>query len=530
MSISLPSANASSLDSLDRRARLWRSPGALRFGHRRSRGAAFDSLLMNSSVAKLQGRHWAKAYRRRVFSVDAVIIGVVLVIAQVGFAAHASDEAHNGTNWIAMTGISVVLAATWLVALELKQSRDISLVGIGTDEYGRVVSATMWVFGLVAVISLLCKVHVSRTYLAIALLLGLVGLVLGRHQLRRDLARRRARGEYITRVVMLGASESVDVLCESLRRTTDAGYRVVGVCIPDFDGEVGDELVTPTGIVPVLGDGRSVESALRLTNADALAVAAAEHLGPTRMKKLVWRLESMGTDLIVVPGVTDVAGTRFRMRPIDNLPLFHVVPPRQDGPSAVAKRLFDLAFGTMALIAAFPILMLAALAIRMDDHGPVLFRQERVGYHGNRFRIFKFRTMVVDAEAKKSAEKASACASGVFYKSACDSRITRVGRFLRASSIDELPQLFNVLAGSMSVVGPRPLVPGEGASVEDFVERRGLVKPGITGMWQISGRSDATEEERIRLDHSYVDNWSCVLDLVIVWRTVRAVLKREGAY
>ncbi len=527
MSISLPSLNTS---SLERRRLPWRASVPIRFVHKRSRGATFDSLLMNASAAKLQGRRWAAAYRRRVLLIDAAVIGAVLVVAQVVFAVYTSDEAQHGMGWFAMTAMSVGLTATWLLALELKQSRDISLVGIGTDEYGRVVSATFWVFGLIAVVSLLFKVHVPRSYLAIALLLGLSGLVLARHQLRRDLARRRERGEYITRVVMLGAADSVAVLCESLRRTPHAGYRVVGVCIPHFQGEIGEELVTPTGAVPVLGDDNSVESALRLMNADALAVAAAEQLGPSRMKKLVWRLEAMGTDLIVVPGVTDVAGTRFRMRPIDNLPLFHVAPPRQDGPSAVGKRLFDLAFGTAAMIAAFPILVMAALAIKLDDGGPVFFRQERVGHLGSRFRIIKLRTMICDAEAKKDAEKAAVGASGVFYKSACDSRITRVGQFLRATSIDELPQLFNVLGGSMSVVGPRPLVPGEGASVADFVERRGLVKPGITGMWQISGRSDATEEERIRLDHLYVDNWSCVLDLVIVWRTVRAVLKREGAY
>jgi lipopolysaccharide/colanic/teichoic acid biosynthesis glycosyltransferase len=160
----------------------------------------------------------------------------------------------------------------------------------------------------------------------------------------------------------------------------------------------------------------------------------------------------------------------------------------------------------------------------------VIFRQSRVGHRGRSFRIFKFRTMRVDAEAHEEAEREATGHSGVFYKSACDSRITRVGKFLRASSIDELPQLFNVLGGSMSIVGPRPLVPGEGDSVEDFVERRGLVKPGITGLWQISGRSDVSEEERIRLDHSYVDNWSCIQDLHIVWRTARAVLKRDGAY
>ena len=195
----------------------------------------------------------------------------------------------------------------------------------------------------------------------------------------------------------------------------------------------------------------------------------------------------------------------------------------------VAKRLFDLTFSILALAAALPVMAVAAVAIKLDDGGPVIFRQQRVGQSGTTFRILKFRTMIVDAEARQDAERETARHNGAFFKSATDSRITRVGRYLRATSIDELPQLFNVLAGSMSIVGPRPLVPGEGQSIEHFLERRALVKPGITGLWQTSGRSALSEDERIRLDHSYIDNWSYVHDLVIVWRTIRAVLKREGA-
>lgn len=508
----------------------WRPNRSSWHGRKRTGRTSLDRLLTNATAAKTQARQWKRAYHRRVLVVDTIVIVAVVMVAHIGrFTLLPTDDPNDGTSW-RVTVLSVILVISWLISLELRQSRDILLVGIGAEEYGRVVSATMWVFGLIAVFGLLLKFQMSRGYLAIALVLGLIGLVIGRRCVRWDLARRRTRGQFITRVVVLGRPDSVRVLCGSLGRSTAAGYRVVGVCIPDFDGEVGEELVTPTGVVPVLGNDSSVESALSLTSADALAVAAVEHLGPKKMKKLVWRLESLGTDLIVVPGVTDIAGPRLQMRPIDNLPLFHIAPPHQDRPSAVAKRCFDLAFGTAALLVALPVMVLAALAIKLDDGGPVIFRQERVGYHGKRFRIFKFRTMRVDADARKEGERAALGDCGVFYKSACDSRITRVGRCLRAASIDELPQLFNVLGGSMSMVGPRPLVPGEGESVEDFVERRGLVKPGITGLWQISGRSDVPEEERIRLDHSYVDNWSCVQDLIIVWRTVRAVLRRKGAY
>jgi len=485
----------------------------------------------NSAAARSQGREWKRRYHRRVFAVDALIITSVVAFAQFATVRLLpTDQVNGDANWQHVTALSATLVIAWLTALELQQSRDISLVGIGAEEYRRVASATMWVFGMTAVLGLLLQERLSRSFLGTALFLGLVSLVIGRHYIRSDLARRRTRGEFTTRVVVLGNPESVRVLCESLRRSADAGYRVVGVCIPDFHGEVGEQLVMPTGPVPVLGDGGAVESALGLSGADMLAVAAAEQLGHEKMKRLVWRLESLGVGLIVVPGVTDIAGTRLLMRPIDNLPLFHIAPPRQGGPSAVAKRLFDLCLATAALVAASPIMAGAALAIKLGDGGPVIFRQERVGHGGRPFKILKFRTMRVDAEALKGDERTASGECGVFFKSACDSRITRVGSFLRATSIDELPQLVNVIAGSMSMVGPRPLLVGEGESVEDFVERRILVKPGITGLWQISGRSDVPDEERIRLDHSYVDNWSCIQDLVIVWRTARAVLKRKGAY
>src|SRR4051812_43677902 len=231
--------------------------------------------------------------------------------------------------------------------------------------------------------------------------------------------------------------------------------------------------------------------------------------------------------------MADIAGPRLEVRPIDNLPPFHIARPEHDSaPSRYGKRLFDLAFASIALVLLIPVFITVALAIKLDDGGPVFFRQERPGLHGRPFRILKFRTMSIDPEAKGHSEPAAVepLDEIFFCKTESDDRVTRVGRFLRTTSLDEIPQLYNVLAGEMSIVGPRPLIPGEGLSVEHYMERRALVKPGITGLWQISGRSSVSAEERIRLDHSYVDNWSFVGDMVIVLRTVRAVLNRRGAY
>lgn len=494
------------------------------------RRGTVSRLLTQATAGRSDTRRRRQAYKQRVFVVDCFVVIVAVMCAQVGRFEVLGTSPEGEVSWQRATALSVALVVTWLAALGILQSRDVSLVGVGSEEYRRVVTATGWVFGATAAASLILQTQLSRGYLLIALPLGLIGLIAGRHLLRRDLGRRRTRGEVTTRVVILGKPDSIQMLCESLARSTDGGYQVAGVCIPDFQGSPGEQLVTSAGALPILGDENSVDAAVSLTGADSIAVTSVEHLGHEKMRKLAWQLDFLGVDFIVVPGMTDIAGPRLKLRPIDNLPLFHIARPNHDGPSRYGKRIFDLAFGTAALLAVLPVMAIVALAIKLDDPGPALFRQERVGLHGKRFRIVKFRSMSVDAEARKNAERSGAGSDGVFFKSASDSRVTRIGRFIRATSIDELPQLFNVLAGSMSIVGPRPLVPGEGDSIEHFVQRRALVKPGITGLWQVSGRSDVSEEERIRLDHSYVDNWSSVQDLLIVWKTVRAVLKRSGAY
>jgi exopolysaccharide biosynthesis polyprenyl glycosylphosphotransferase len=497
-----------------------------------SRSESADRVMTKVTEVEAHGRQWKRSYRTRVVLVDSIAVVAAVTIAQLGrFGLPPPNSPLISNGWLLVTAYSVGLAVIWIAALGLQESWDLSLAGIGSEEYRRVVTATCWVFGIIAVTDLLFQQRMARGYLAITLPVGLAGLLAGRYLLRRSLARKRAHGAFTSHIVVLGKSPSVVALCDTLKRCSSAGYRVVGACVPDFDGEIGVELETPTGTVPVLGDERSVADVIRLTNADGLAVTSAEHIGSEHMRTLTWRLDALGVDMIVMPGMIDIAGPRLKIRPVDNMPLFHIARPRHDGPSRYRKRLFDLAFGLVALVMLFPVMVVAAIAIKLYDGGPVFFRQQRVGYRGVPFRIFKFRTMDVDSETKVDTERAvSGQTDSVFYKSAADSRITPVGRLLRKTSIDEIPQLFNVLAGSMSIVGPRPLVPGEGAAVEYFIERRALVKPGITGLWQVSGRSDVSAEERIRLDHSYVDNWSYTQDLVIIVRTLGAVLKRRGAY
>ncbi|WP_317159583.1 sugar transferase [[Mycobacterium] appelbergii] len=499
--------------------------------HSGGRSESPDRVMRKMAEAEARGRQWKRSYRTRVVVTDSVAVVAAVAVAQLGRFGLPPDGSQISHDWLYITAYSIGLAAIWIAALGLQASWDLSLAGIGSEEYRRVVTATAWVFGIIAVTDLLFQVGIVRGYLAIALPVGVAGLLAGRYLLRRNLARRRACGAFTNQIVVLGKPPSVVALCNTLNRCSSAGYRVVGACLSDFHGPVGSELETPTGSVPVLGDEHSVAEVVRLTNADALAVTSAEQLGQENMRTLTWQLDALGIDLIVVPGMVDIVGPRLKIRPIDNVPLFHVARPRHDGALRYHKRFFDMVFGTVALVMLSPVIVLAALAIKFHDGGPVFFRQERIGYKGIPFRIVKFRTMNCASETQLDAERAvSGQTDCIFYKSATDSRITPIGGWLRKTSIDEIPQLFNVIAGSMSIVGPRPLVPGEGSSVEYFIERRGLVKPGMTGLWQVSGRSDASAEERIRLDHFYVDNWSYVQDMVIILRTVRAVLEGHGAY
>lgn len=496
---------------------------------RRSTSAA--RVLDDVTQAKISNRQWKHAYRKRVIATDAAIILVVVAFAQFARFGLPIDGADH--IWFARASYSAALIITWLVALAAQQSWDPTLTSTGSDEYRRVALASAWVFGIIAATALTFQLYplIARGFLLIVLPLGSVALLLGRYSLRRDLAKKRAAGQFSNNVVVLGTPRSIADFCQCISRERTAGYQIIGACIAGPEGAIGDEVVTPIGAIPVLGVAESIENALRLTNADTLAVTATEHLGYEGMRTLSWQLDTLKVDLIVAPGMTDVAGPRLKIRPIDNLPLFHIARSRQDAPSRIQKRVFDLTLGSVALLALLPVMLLAALAIKLDDGGPIFFRQDRVGFRSAPFRIYKFRTMLVDSDERKTSEQAARGQDNViFYKSASDSRITRVGRFLRRTSIDEIPQLLNVIGGAMSLVGPRPLVPGEGRSVQYFVERRALVKPGMTGLWQVSGRSDVSAEERIRLDHSYVDNWSPVQDLVILCRTLQAVLNRQGAY
>jgi exopolysaccharide biosynthesis polyprenyl glycosylphosphotransferase len=432
--------------------------------------------------------------------------------------------------WLSYTGVSLIIAATWLAFLSVYRTRSPRIIGAGTEEYRRVFSATLAFIGVTATAFVLLRSDVARGYLGLAVPLGACGLLLNRALWRRFIAYRRKHGSCLSAIVAVGDPRAVRGLTIALARDPNHPYRVVAVCVP------GGSSLTSIDVpghppVPIVGDEDCIESAVVQTGADTVALTATEHLGPDGIRSLSWRLDALGLDLLVAPGVADVAAPRLTMWPVAGLPLIRVDRPQYSGAKRFVKRAFDICFASLVLIVALPLLALVAAAIKLTSRGPVFYMSERIGLDGKPFNIIKFRSMVVDADARlEGLVVLNDIEGGVLFKMRADPRVTRVGRIIRRFSIDELPQFINVLKRQMSVVGPRPPLRREVDMYDDHVRRRLLVRPGITGLWQVSGRSDLSWEDSVRLDLSYVENWSMVNDLLIVLKTVRVVANGAGAY
>ncbi|MEH1101847.1 sugar transferase [Micromonospora sp. CPCC 205561] len=465
-----------------------------------------------------------RAYVRSLVVLDTTVLTVAVL---VGYVARFGDEAPGGSK-IPYILVAPGLVLVWLISLRVLRCYDDRVLGYGADEYRRVGTASVRLAGGIAIFGYIADVAVSRGFLAISLAVGMVGLETARFAARKRLHRARSVGAgWSRKVLVVGDTAHVLELVHTLRREPYAGYQVVGACIPDA-------LLAPVaqrlGDVPVVGSFRGIPEAAAAIGADTVAVTASGELTATRLRRLGWQLEGTGIDLVVAPALTDVAGPRIHTRPVAGLPLIHVEAPEFRGARKLVKGFVDRAVSSVALTLLLPLLAAVALAIKIDSRGPVLFRQTRVGQGGQEFGVYKFRTMVANADALLAELAARNETDGLMFKMRDDPRVTRIGRLLRKWSLDELPQLVNVLLGHMSLVGPRPPLPSEVARYDGDVARRLLVKPGMTGLWQVSGRSDLSWEDGIRLDLYYVENWSLAADLTILWKTFGAVLNSRGAY
>ncbi len=501
-------------------------------------GPDVDPRLENEPVGTRQRWRTRRLTSRRVWEhqyIDRLrVTDVLVVLAAVGIAQivrFGELESSGMAAFFGYSGLSVALIVLWVGFLAIFRTRSPRVIGTGEEEYRRIVSATFRLFGVIAILSLLFRVDIARLYLAIALPVGLVGLLLSRWLWRKNVSVKRSKGGYKTSVLIVGSRAAAVSMARQFERSPSAGYAVVGMCLPGYS-VADDAAVTIDGFeIPVLGDEHCVVDAIEASGADTVAVTATEHLGTAGIRKMIWDLEKKNVDLVVAPGVVDVAGPRLVMRPVAGFPLIHVEKPQYNGATRFSKTAFDMVFAATVLLLISPILLVVAAAIKLTSRGPVFYLSERMGIDAKPFSMIKFRSMVVDADAQVSKLLAqNESAGGVLFKIRDDPRVTKVGKIMRKFSIDELPQFINVLKREMSVVGPRPPLRREVETYDGEVRRRLLVKPGITGLWQVSGRSDLSWEETVRLDLSYVENWSMVGDILIIAKTVRAVAGSDGAY
>ena len=474
-----------------------------------------------SGAGLARRRSWERRYARLLLGYDAVV-GIVAAMT-----AYLLRFQSGSLSWAYGYALATLVAPLlWVGAVALSGGYEARVIGLGSEEFQRIFRAFVGLTATIGFVSYALKADIARGYIIWALPLALVLSFLGHYGFRKRIHRGRSRGRYTYRVIAVGGEESVADLTLQLRQEHYCGMQVVGACLSSGDGArlVGLE-------VPLLGGLDDVGAAVRSSGADTVAVAAGASVGPARLRRLAWQLEGTETDLVVAPGLMEVAGPRLHIRPMTGLPLLHVEEPEFQGARRVVKAVVDRSLATVAVVLALPLMAVLWVAVRLSSPGPAIFKQVRTGRNGKEFTLLKFRSMYLDAEQRKAGlAECNERSEGLLFKIRRDPRITPVGRFLRRYSLDELPQLINVMQGKMSLVGPRPPLPEEVALYEDDVRRRLLVKPGLTGLWQISGRSDLDWDDSVRLDLRYVENWSFTLDLMILWKTVSAVVRGRGAY
>lgn len=488
------------------------------------------TILLDLSARVDARRRTARARSERLLQLsiatgDVFVIGTATLLAAAMRFDVPVVPTSGDVNSIAVS-LGPWIVGVWMLANALRGTYARPHLGVGTVEYARVLGAAGLTASLVGIASYLTKFELSRAFFVLLFSIGAPLLVVWRWSARRVVKNLRRRGHLLTKVLISGAQERVDEVAAVLRREKWLGYQILGALVPP-----SRSLDATPGGVPVIGFTHETAQNALTSEADLVLFAEGAFPSPVDFRRIAWDLEGHDVQMAVVPSLSDISSGRMAMRPVGGLPLVHVEPPQSLAASRGLKRAFDLVGATLALLLASPVMIAFALLTKLQDRGPVLFRQTRVGRDGQLFECLKFRSMVVDAEARLSSiSHLNKNAGGPLFKAQNDPRVTKVGALMRRFSIDELPQLVNVINGDMSLVGPRPALPAEVRRYETDVQRRLHVRPGLTGLWQVSGRSDLSWEDTVRLDLYYVDNWSIVQDLTILVRTVKAVFVSHGAY
>jgi exopolysaccharide biosynthesis polyprenyl glycosylphosphotransferase len=470
---------------------------------------------------------WRRKYAQRLSIIDGFV--VCWAVAGAYFVRFgATPTARNEESAYAF--FSVVLAIAWWSVLGVWGSRAPKVLGTGADEYKRLLTASMWLFASVAIFSYALRIDTARGFVGLALPAGVLALLAGRWLVRQHLAIDRKHGRSSSRLLIIGSPQSAEHLVRSLRSAPSAGYVPVAAHLPGASNEQGQLSFLSVPVTGVHTDFDGILTAILTSHVDAVAISAGAALPPSDLRRLGWELAARDIGMILAPALTDIAGPRIHTQPVAGLPLIHVSTPKLTGGKKVAKRAFDIVGAVALVVILAPVFMLVGVMIKATSPGPLFYSQDRVGLRGTVFRMRKFRSMRVNADDELLALlEAQNSGDSPLFKVKDDPRVTAVGRILRKYSLDELPQLFNVLGGSMSLVGPRPQRDAEVALYDDAAHRRLYVNPGMSGLWQVSGRSNLTWEESIRLDLYYVENWSLMGDIVILFKTIKAVTASTGA-
>ena len=484
------------------------------------------------SAGPSSGTNWSgashrdKPHRRRdplrVYATRAVVWDTAAVTAAsaIGFILRWTIPYNLNISDSTYVFFALVVVASWIAVLVLRGAYDTRILGVGSEEFKRIVGASAMVFGAIAIVSFALKLDLSRGFVLITFTLGMLLLLTVRWILRAWLRHERMYGHFLHRTIVVGSGSAQSEIVDMLDRDPVAGFTVVDVIDePPVD-------VTERSLDQWLDE---VMTRISLEDADTVAVAGSRALEQTVIQRLAWRLEGPRVDLLVAPNIGDVAGPRVTMRMAADLPLLHLDEPYLTSPKRAIKRTLDVVFGTLLFCLFLPFMAIAAIGTFASSRGPVFYKQRRVGRGGDMITVTKFRTMYVGADQQRD-EVIGTPDAGIFDRYKSDPRITPFGRILRRWSIDEMPQVVNVIGGNMSLVGPRPVLPEELGLFDDADHRRHLTKPGLTGLWQVSGRKEVDWDERMRMDLDYVENWSPALDLVIVAKTAKVVISGKGAY
>ncbi|MEU3249824.1 sugar transferase [Streptomyces sp. NPDC006997] len=464
---------------------------------------------------------WEQRYRRTVMVSDTV--ATAFVVAGIGNFFGVRDAANWHEKWgILAFGTEVLV----LGSLAVSRAWAPAVLGQGAEEFRRLgrslfMAVVVLALGGIALTSRNIKLWIFVAVPAIALV-----TMAARYVLRLRLHKQRKEGRCLRPVLAAGSPATVRDLISRTRKFPHLGWRVDAVCTTGGLGLDGGRLDG----VPVVGRLTDVALHVRRDGYRVVAVTPDPHWSPDRLQRLAWNLEGSDAEMVVAPVLMEVAGPRLHVDAVLGIPLLRVSMPTFTGGRRAVKGVVDRLGAALLVLLFAPLMVCVGLLVLADSRGGMFYRQRRVGKDGREFTMLKFRTMVVGADRARAELAELNEGAGPMFKLRRDPRVTRVGGVLRRYSIDELPQLFNVLTGSMSLVGPRPPLPEECAAYDPDIRRRLLVKPGLTGLWQISGRSDLSWEEAVRLDLRYVEDWSLALDTVILWKTLRAVLYGQGAY